>query len=285
MIVLSVAGFITQVSYVSSQYFLFRTTTNVKFDLAEVAFNETVTVCFRIADILNYTKIREETGIHLKKIQSLSDTYKMYETVTIKQIFDATPHEDSDIIKSCVYRPDKWQVLEATTEKCNEVFSISRFYTMESMCYQFRENNPDTTDVTVDHSPLYRARYNTITFSDLFNQVNLVNVIVSDDDDLPYRARDFSSVLPHFRRWDSENEYEYNFVYTASIYLTINFLPPPYDTMCKDVPDEKYFTCLKYCLLNKFDKVDAVPASQLWREAYNKKAFIASNETNQETKD
>lgn len=59
MITFPIAGSVTQVS---SQYFLFATTTAVLFGTQETVFSESVSACFRAGDILDYDSIFQETG-------------------------------------------------------------------------------------------------------------------------------------------------------------------------------------------------------------------------------
>jgi hypothetical protein len=285
MMIFSVIGFVTQVSYVSSQYFRYSTTTTVRFDFHESLFNKSVSVCCRIADVIDYDKVRKEAGINLTMIRNIEDSFKMANSITVKQLFDFTPDENNvSIIRNCVYRPNRWQVIEASSEECSSVFGISRFYTMENICYQFREKTPrGVTDVIVDHSPLYRARYNQISLTSLFDRVDVLSIIVSDDPHLPYRSRDYSYPLPHFQSSVPGGKPEYNFVFATSTYLYVNLLPPPHDTRCLNREDESMFVCIKNCLLEKYVSLKAIPATELWSKRYEKKAFIASNETDNRT--
>lgn len=280
MITLSVAGFVTQVSYVSSQYFLYATTTIVKFGVEESIFSESVSICFRAADILDYDSILKETGVNLTRVpRKASDAYYLFANLTIRQLFDFTPHEDSSVMQSCAIRKNGWQVQEGSGSECDHLFNISRYYTMEYICYQFREKvKREITDEMVDHSPLFRAKYNRLTLDSRFDNINVVEVIMNDAD-LPYMSRDYSYPLPYFKSRHSVQKYEYNFVLAAAAYLYISFMPAPYDTNCIPVNYLIYFTCLKECLLTEYEPFDAIPATELWRERFDKKAFIVTSGT------
>lgn len=283
LLLLSAAGFVTQVTYVSSQYFAYGTTSILQYDLEESVFNQSVAVCFRVADIADLDRIREETGLNLTRISSLADAYKYFSSLTIKQMFDYTPNEKSSIIKFCVYRLNRWQIREATGSECDSNFNISRFYMMESMCYRFEQaQNRQLTNLMVDHSPLYRAVFYRVSLDSRFDHVDLVSIIVYAGG-LPYLSREYSHPLPRFKRTNSAEAYDYNQVYTTATYLTLKSLPPPYITQCRYATEDAYFVCMRNCLLEKYKAMDKIPATEIWEEAFQKKAFIATNETDEQT--
>ena len=137
MIILSVAGFVMQSSYVSSQFFRYSTTTTVELYLDDSVLIDSVAACFRVADLVDFDKIREETGFNLSRSHGLEDAYNIFSSLTVQQMFHYTPHENSSIIQSCFHRPNRWQVIESFGADCDKFFSVRRFFTMERMCYIF----------------------------------------------------------------------------------------------------------------------------------------------------
>lgn len=285
MIVLSAIGFAIQVTYVSTQYFRYATTTTVNLNIDDSVFDEVVSVCFRFNDIADVDRVHRETGLNLSRVASLADVNNVFSSLTIKQLFDYTPHENSSIIQSCMYRPSRWQIVEGDGEECRSKFIISRYYTMESICYQFIElGASDLTDVIVDRSPSYKSVFYRINLYPRF-KAELVTIIVFDGD-LPYRSSEYSYPLPNFDSqlaMDSGKYYLYNMVYAAGSYVYLNLLPPPFDTNCRREQDDTLFVCKKECLREQFAHMDVIPATEIWRQPFDKKVFIHNNVMDEET--
>ena len=285
MIITSVAGFVMQSSYVSVQFFRYDTTTAVEISLRDSVLKGSIAACMRIADLVDFDKIRKETGYILSPIQHLSDSYKVFSSLTVQQMFQYTPHENSSIIKSCLYRPNRWQIREASGAACDGVFSVRRFFTMERMCYVFEQiNSSYLTDSMTDQSPLSRARFYQINLDSRFDFLSSLFIVVFVGD-LPYRSLDYTSPLPAFKAKSNTRDIQYNVAYASASYYYLRFMPPPYATNCRYERDESYFECRKNCLLQKYQSLDAVPSSEQWRRQFDKKAFIVSDTTDQPTMD
>ena len=91
VITASVAGFLTQLTQVSLQYFKYRTTTQVTlWTPPETAFHATA-LCISYHDILDEERLYNETGIQWKKWDSLKEASELETQLTVEQIFRFTP--------------------------------------------------------------------------------------------------------------------------------------------------------------------------------------------------
>lgn len=286
MTIISIAGFVTQTSYVSIQFFSYETTSSIRFNATENNFFEFISACFRIADILDYERLHLETGLNLSTVDpTINQVFRLFSSLTVRQLYEYTPSTTEGIIDSCIHRPSRWQLAQSTGSECESLFNMTRYFTMEFMCYQFKQQDmKGITDRMVDHSALHHGRYNQVVLNNKFDRINAIMMIVSDSF-LPYRSRDYSYVLPRFKHNNnkkSTDESDHNFVFVTASYLIIDLLPIPYDTKCVYRHDESWMVCFKYCLLDSYiESIDAIPASEIWVERFDKKAFIGTNETNQ----
>ena len=94
----AVAGFLTQLTRVSQQYFMYRTTTRVILDTpAETVFHVT-SLCVRYHEILDKDRLFNETGIKWKEWANQEDAIELETLLTVEQIFRFTP-DDVGIIQ------------------------------------------------------------------------------------------------------------------------------------------------------------------------------------------
>ena len=138
--VASLIGFLCQVIQVSIQYFAYKTTTQVKIKSPELITAHSVAICIRYGDILNKTRLKKDAGITFKPLRELSDGIRQENLLTVDQIFEYTPNE-FDLIIACFSRPDNWRyTINNNGTECYKWFNVTRFFTLEFMCYNIEES-------------------------------------------------------------------------------------------------------------------------------------------------
>ena len=185
--------------------------------------------------------------------------------LTIGQLFDYTP-DGTDIIRSCVFRPDNWDLKAGNASVCNDRFKISRFVTQERMCYHIK----DTSDFTYDHDSVSLSTYlpsviYEITFNDKLKEANVVSVITFTGD-LPYFSRVYSS--PPVAFYDGKAKKTSDIISATPVDTRMHILERPYDTDCYDKSEEEMFRCEYECLIQHLSELGLMPAWLLIREDY-----------------
>ena len=271
----SIIGFTATVIQVSILYFSYRTTTQVKLTSPPIIRMHAVVLCIRYIDIIDAEKMKNETGLTFRPLKSLDDGIDQEDMLTVEQIFKYTPHEN-DFFSSCFSRPDNWRYNIANDSSCYDGFNVTRFMTLEYMCYRVAEKlNRNLTLLAVTRASFLQYRIYELTLSQRFRAVSSIIPIVFGGG-YPYLSRDYTSALPQLRIPDSD-QLLYNIfeVYPSDVSSVL--LPPPFDTRCIHEDEGKPFTCRKECLIREYAMFDRAPAFELLTEPLKLKVFTVKD--------
>ena len=132
-------GFLYQMFQVTVSYSNYEVRTKVELMIPNKISTPSLTVCFRVGDIFDYdayrrisqSKMSYETGRHNDYEQLMSNT-------SIRDLFTFTPNE-TRITDACSLRKGGHYFLDQWTgsDACNHIFTTTKFFTMEYMCYMF----------------------------------------------------------------------------------------------------------------------------------------------------
>jgi hypothetical protein len=251
-----------QVQYVSVKYFQFGTVKQVTPSVSKNLVRHNVAVCIRYNDILDLDTLFNETGVIISKLalnESLDAGIENDHKITIDQIFKYTPSAE-DIIETCMYRPDEYQIKHGNQTECEEVFHTLKMLTQESMCYVFYNTDLEEIPKTsVTQSTFFAYRVFDINFNGLIGDATMINVI-GFIGFYPWLARDISPA-PIDIRYENGVKRE-NYISISTSEYTYELLEAPYDTKCtRDGEADDYIECFQECRIKEFiRKVGKLPA-------------------------
>jgi hypothetical protein len=282
LIILSMIGFVIQVTQVSRQYFKYTTTTVVTFVRPHTVKNHPVAVCIRYSDILDKDALFKETGIRMRPLAWLQDAIEDEDKLTIRQVMDYTPAAEH-VIDSCFYRPDRWLLTTGSGRECHKRFNVSKFYTGELICYKIEEMR----DIPIDTAGVTKATFKTllvfeVEFTPVFTQSRVAYVIMFLGT-VPYKSRENIAFIPPLKVPGS-NQSIYNTLYATPADTRVKLLPAPYDTNCTKIDSEVKFTCKKSCLIQKYKLLNRAPTFELLTLRHDLKPLTTKDLMNQTIK-
>jgi hypothetical protein len=254
-------GFLGQVIIVSEQYFRYTTTTNVYFGRDKILADYSIAFCVRHHNIIDVEKLRNDTGIIIRPYTDMTGLIEDEQKLTVDQIFEYTPKAE-EVIEWCVYRPPPAFNL-LTSVDCNSIFNVTKFFTLDSICYNIKEiRTTGLSHSAVALSNYYRFISNTVDFTDRFTRVNHAYVVVYSGT-LPYGSRKNSPSVPPFRSGWNANKTTANTMMVVPSDTTVQLLPPPHETKCIDRNSDEINLCRKNCLIRLYKQIHRVPGTEL----------------------
>lgn len=237
----------------STSYFSYEQSTNIVIQVKETIQMTALSVCLYYPSILNhsdpkYSSFRRIDALHIR------DTEKK---LTLKDIFHMTPGSE-EVLSGCSYRlPKELDLFKGDGKICREHFTVSRYYTVQYMCYRF---TPKTT-ADVDFSFL-AVRYSLID-PGLFYQVSMERSLFENATTLQpstynwdgYPKSRFSTVIKNAPRSQMNNRKQTLSHFYLSYYMIHNeLLPPPFETNCinysQETPYSEKSDCYDHCMRN-----------------------------------
>lgn len=128
LLFLSVAGFSYQVYRVSNHYFRYETVTQVQQEPRELMKPGNINFCPRYIDLVDKDRVYNETGIRLRRIQSVKDAYDMEGLLRVEQVFKYTP-EPNQVVQECRLRGDHNLLLSFSGKRCQNWLNITKYMT------------------------------------------------------------------------------------------------------------------------------------------------------------
>ena len=232
-------GCLYQVTYVSRQYFAYKTTTRVESQLHDVIRYPALILCTRISDFVNDTDLQK---------LNLSP-HELLNSLTIKQLLDLTPAANESI-DQCMLRVDEnSHYKKYSRDDCYEYFAIKKYITSNYICYHlYSRQNLSYSINEVANAFNYSLYVYEVWLTKPFNQTTELYISASypstreyesDEMQFPVYSRRFGKVFTRYeyRTWFHFRPKEEYF----------ELLPAPYDTNC--LKDNLY--CLRNCYIKK----------------------------------
>ena len=260
ILMLSLTGFFSQVTWMSIHYFSYTTTTQVLLVLQEKIYPHSIALCVRFGDILDRERLLTETGIAFGNMSDLHEALAEETKLTVKQIFEYTP-KSSEVIEGCFYRPDNMNIRTGNRKDCEPLFNISRYFTMEFMCYRIQPlmtANLFTESVTTSHFKAFTIYE--LQMTERFRNVGLV-MPISFVGVFPYLSRRFAEVALTKKHSGDRSDYNW-FHISPSDYRSFR-LESPYDTMCVNRPAVQFHICRKECQVERLKDFNRAPISEI----------------------
>lgn len=283
-IVTCVTGFLFQTYYILSLYLQYNVGSNVELKTIITLDPPDLSLCIRYVDIL------AEGGITNRTSKSRSDVRskirEIQANVTVKQIFDQTPSLES-IVSGCVHKiPDSYSLhTHMNKGKCLSLFTGSRFYTQEYLCYKFQLRVNRSQSVSgkykydnVAESLAYPGMlYALLLDNKTLGEANVIKITVHERNKMPFDDLAYSQ---YFSR-QVNNVVRYSEISVFYQKTTIILLPPPFATACNPYPHfmGSQRNCITRCLTNAtIAHFNKVPFSGIEQEPLDYK-LISSIDT------
>ena len=258
LILLSVAGFMWQVFIVSIEYFGYKTTTAVTFNLLPYVKNQVTVLCVRYRDIMDRQRIRKERGIRFEASSGQTQEMRVNdeEQLTIEQIYNYTPAVEH-VIDRCTVPDEEGSRIEEVAEECGKYFTIKKYFKQEHICYQFFRHAAVKHSIEqITHSMRNSFLVYEILMSGDFNDVTMLEAIVfNDPNGYPFLSRDYG--IKHVVQVSNRNKTDHpNYVSLSAYNIIIKRLAKPYDTQCVNVDEKTTYKCTLECILDTYESVN-----------------------------
>jgi hypothetical protein len=254
-------GCFVQLVQVSIQYFKYETVSQVLQMPKRMFVPSNINFCPRFTDILDWERITNETGMTMRRdYDDMS-----HNLLTIDQIFKYTPSNES-AIQSCKLRGRDGTLFSFSGAECMQKFTVTKFFMQEYICYLIMMRNRNAIrmhDMTTSLTGQYVV--SVANLSDQFKNAEYGLVVLSRNT-VPTISRHFSATIRI--RNVTRGKTESNRIYMRARSQSATLLPKPYDTGCMDVPYKLPIACKKNCLIQKYAKIDRVPAEEILLKPY-----------------
>lgn len=254
-IFLCMVGFTIQITDICKRYFKYATKTNVQIRIVRSLEIPSVSICSYLTEAVTGTRIEEsEEDVLMNVSTNVSINRKIVShnlsEMTVSDIFKNTASNESILKedKSCAIRqPNSLIHPHYSRNECLKFIRIRKFLNRYLICYKMeprdRENYLDYTDVSfTPASPGLISRY--FLSPEIYINYTKYTIYIHSKKSSDLYDSAFSVV----NSINFHTEPYINVVFTPT---TLIRLPPPYNTMCKKIPN--YHTIHGYQLdqLNK----------------------------------
>ena len=223
------------------------------------AIHHNVALCISYIDLIDGDRLEKETGIKWKKPTSNYSDLFVERPVTINQVFKYTP-DAGDAIDSCTIRTNDWVFQPLLRNDCSKSFNVSKFLTLEFMCYSIQPQNHHNIDLRyVTQSLFLQFTMFEVGLTSIFAVAKYINLIVFTGN-YPFISRDFSSFTTLTSAPEAPNKTN-NYLNVFSSDYSIKQLPAPFDTACHNLSVDDRFLCKYECLLHRYKLSKMMPAN------------------------
>ena len=259
---LCVLGCSGQIITMINYYFQYRTTSVIQLFIPDYSKTDSLTLCVRFTDILDYKAIARDNSSrrwtaspdHLKNVQS---------HLSIKEIFKYTPSASEVIERVRFRRQGSYNLFNCTRAHCLEFFSVTKFIFINFICFTIKSiySNETISYEALAITPSCPNEILEVELSSSMDRSSAIKILFHTADTLPHNSLPFAPVKR--RSYDSgERRAKYNSFIAASVKLKVQLLPPPYETKCRDYLHENSLSrthsierCMKDKILSSLHKM------------------------------
>lgn len=219
-----------------------RTTYVTSFDMMDLM---SISICVPYVDIIDYQKLKGIKKVNLIQLSRNDRTEKLQELLTVRNIFDLTPPNDT-LLSSCALRSKTPRVMIKydSNNECNQFFGVKKYFSQEFMCYFISPNQYAipyySTYSSIDNPNVVYKIGVTDSFS---SKVKYIRFIVHSNSSLPGISKRFSPIIK-----SSSTKSHFKLTYVKIFMERLGY---PYgDFICVDNADI-HFDCVESCAVNK----------------------------------
>lgn len=268
--VFAAVGLILQLKDVVKDYFAYKTSSKVELLRQADSVNPALVFCVRFTDVLNRSNYKKY-GIYPTRHNDPKKIQEDFSLLTVRDVFDLTPNS-TDFIQECEYRHDSYHTTKHTKSECTSLFKVLKFFNRQDICYRIV-----TAKITDDFKcgdislSLYDpTKMYSITLTDEFEGAHMISMVSSyayrdygDDSvfSIPFESRKFAKRVLRLKDFD-QNITDRNSFYISIMNYQLEFMPPPYDTMCTRISEKWKTGCELDCEIKIYGKYGRIPPSK-----------------------
>ena len=152
--------------------------------------------------------------------------------------------------------------------ECSKLIKVAKYLSALDVCYQFMTSSiNDHFDCSQISLSIYnRRKIFAVRLSDEFRGSHMISMISHypnrDNDShwwiLPQEPRKFATSMLRLDDFD-QNLTDHNSFRISHVHYQLQFMPPPYDTMCTTIPEKWKVDCEMVCDTEIFGKYKRIP--------------------------
>lgn len=268
VILFASAGFFFQLITISSSYFAYKTVTRSDRSLPNKYAAPNLAICFPFKEIINPKLYFQLKGHPYVKLQSIDpfEKFAQFPNVTVGEIFHLTPPIDGNLFNICMSQvPNSYETISASRGSClRDVFNVSKFYTQEFICYNFRPRfTSEYSFNRLAHSLtsgglIYGLMLNCTTFS----SANRAKLILYEGG-LPHTSKSCAPTVNRQVQGDQsiKGNNDFSYIVLTSSMTMIHRLPLPYQSGCNAGHNFNQNECKRNCLIESLANLSKLPFS------------------------
>lgn len=266
----------------STSYFSYELITNISIKITGKIEMTAFSVCLYYPSILNHSSPKYFQFRHFNQLE-LQHT----ETIlTLEDVFQMTPKLDN-VISKCLYRQAKtFDVFKEEKSKCYEHFTVSKYYTVQFICFKFvPKKTANFSLLNIKFSLTNPGLFYQITLNkSLFANATVVQPMIYKWNGYP-KSR-FSTIVSNSPRGQINQKNQTLSNFHLSYYIINNeLLPTPFATNCINYQQTSNFLdksdcwehCMKKLTIQTFNKL---PFASIMEESVPLKLVTTSDFTN-----
>lgn len=269
-------GLTWQVYEVSNEYFVYDTNTRIKIQYPYEIEIPSLTLCLRYTDVLNITKANIQLKNNWTNENGEYFIRKIQNEITTKEIFDYTPGK-YEIIDHLYFRDStgysNGSCDDITT--CKSILKVNKFIYIEYICYTFHlENSIKVKPKVISVHPICSGVLANYSFSNIFQNVSHFKLSLHTRLTEPFNSLMIQPIS--YRKMSPKSGMFNSVFYSSPNFFNIQYMKPPYITMCYDYEIENryqsQFHCIQICVRNKIRyEFNKEPYSVFTQSANNRK--------------
>ena len=247
-------GFIYQATDIFKRYFAYGVKSNVEVSIVLRMKLPIVSRCWIIIELLDYERIGNETGWHLGN----ESRHSIREKLTIEQIFQYTPSNES-LLNQCYVRfPSQFEFKAFNNTECLKIFQIEKYIQRLDICYKLTLRENDFADILKQTlSPNSPGDIYQLWMSEVFKETTTVSAYIHSQSS----SAIFDIALSPTKFFeDSAGTNDSISVDVTFSPMDTQLLPPPFTTMCRNLSfasgEERVLSEMREQLITDFQKVD-----------------------------
>ena len=254
-----------QLSQVGKVYFSYKSRADLTISLAVKLQLPYISLCFRFMDLIDkFEQEAHNNSFNSRELNGVNGDwyYKFWSTLKIREIFNYTPPID-DLVLSCFIRNEKnlWIVDANSKQECLKKIKSAKYIHRELICYKI---DPFINNETIESLPVansiefYNSQFMIVLNHTSFKRALFMASFVH----IPGSSEYIDSTQNKLEVLSDDEEKGDFFVWYTTV--TLNKLPPPFDTACEQglsntTGTEIGLQCMNVKLKRKFEKVFPFP--------------------------
>ena len=272
-------GVTYQISLMSSNYFEYRTTTEIRIELPKKVSRMAISICTRYVDHLDYEQIRRESPGKFRSnwhfTHDVNWIRKYQHELTVDEILRFTPEINSILFKMAYRVSHSYESRVSNGSSIYDLLEVEKYLYLEFICYKlYQKSGEDISYSSLSVTPTASGEILHIVLNKTLDRANMMKIAIHSQRNRPYRSLMFTPVQR--RSYDAKDQVaQYNSFSSYSTLLHTRNLPPPYDTKCFDyerIGLASTTECIEECIKTRvIQKLNKIPFSFMVNESIDMK--------------